>query len=1094
MRSRFLMTTAVLLSLAPVGVAAQTTGVPELLRQAQYWEGRGRRDLANQAYRRVLAIDPANATARRGVAGSPQAQPKRAPAPRAAPAPVPQASEAPRRTPSPAPAPRRADPGGDARAAGFAALEAGNLDRAETRFREALRRSSNDADALGGLGIVELRRERFAEARDLLQRASARGNRGRWAEALQSASFFADLRAAEADLQAGRIAEAETAAERLARGNSPQAREAMPLLAEIYQTQGRFADAAALYTQAARNDGGANAGKLRVSAIRAQAQAAVAAGQVGEVPRLYDRALSLDPNDPWLRYDYARFLRDQRRPMDASTIIDPLAQSALPEARYAAALYAEQSGQTARAESLMARIPDGQRTAEMNGFLVGLRADVAIERARALAGQGQQAVAAQSLRGIAETPGLPAPQLANIAAAMLEMNDTQSAAILAERAANMPVDSAEAYEPIVRVLAATGQDMAAESAIQRAGQLAGGATATASLRSTLAVARADRLRLNGQYAAAFDVLQQGWAATPGDQEILMSLARLYQTGNLNSQAAQTYRMILAKDPNDRDALIGFAETASAAGEHAAARDAVRQAIRAAPDDYRTYLAAARVEQARGDDRSARKYLDEARRRYLAQNGGNAANPFGGNPFAQATPVMASNPFAPVPASNNPFALTQDRGMAPITAQTPAPGMSFGSTSPGGFDTPQTGGFAGQAMQPGGSPVVSGDPVLAGIEADLRRLTNDRGPRADVTTGYRDRSGEAGLSTLKELTGTAKLSTGVGPGRLGVQVQAVVLDAGRPSASGTARFGRNGTEEAQAIVDERPATLAPVGTQSDAGVAIAATYESELVKADFGTTPLGFTRRNATGGISVTPRLSPNASARLWAEHRPVTDSVLSYAGTRDPVTGEFWGAVMRSGGGASLSWDREGNGAYADGSWYDYDGTGVRSNQSVEFNAGGYARAWSDAKSSLTFGINANYQSYANNQNYFSYGHGGYFSPQSFFSVSFPVRYQVTTDALELRANVAPGYQSFRQEDVPLFPTDPAAQGVLDGLKAQNVDVRSRYDALSETGFGLAAGASAYYSLTGNTRVGGDLNVNTFGQYNEVRTSIGIKQGLGGDR
>ena len=64
-------------------------------------------------------------------------------------------------------------------------------------------------------------------------------------------------------------------------------------------------------------------------------------------------------------------------------------------------------------------------------------------------------------------------------------------------------------------------------------------------------------------------------------------------------------------------------------------------------------------------------------------------------------------------------------------------------------------------------------------------------------------------------------------------------------------------------------------------------------------------------------------------------------------------------------------------------------------------------------------------------------------------------------------------------------------MKAENDDVRARYDSLSETGFGIAAGASVYYGLAGSTRIGGDVNVNTFGQYNEVRTSIGIKQTLG---
>lgn len=1109
---------------SPAPVTAQASGVSTLLRQAQYWEGRGRRDLAIQAYRRVLAIEPNNAVARRGVAGQAPAaaapavakpqtpEPKAAPAPATASAPAsrPPAASSPSRAPA---APARRDAGGDARAAGFDALESGNLDRAESQFRAALRRNSNDADAIGGLGLVELRRDRFAEARTLLQRASRGGGQGRWAEALQSASFFADLRQAEADLAAGRIAEAQATAERLARSSAPQAANALPLLAQAYERQGRYNDAAALYTQAARSSGGAETGNLRVSAIRAEAIAAVNSGNTGQAQQLYERALSLQPNDPWLRYDYARFLRDQRRPMDANAVISPLSQSALPEALYAAALYSQQGGQIAQAEGLIARIPERSRTAEINGFVLGLRAEQAVVRARALAAQGQQASAIQSLRQIADTQGIPAPQTAQLATAILELGDPSTASLLAQRAAEMSIDRPDGYDPIIRVLAATGQDMAADNALARATQLAGPSAintpAIAGLRATLASSRADRLRLSGQYAAAFDILQQAWNGAPGDPQILSALARLYQAGNLNSQAAQTYRMILAKDPADRDALVGFAEAASAAGEHDAAREAVRQAIRAAPSDYRPYLAASRIEQARGDDGAARKYLREARERYMAQNGGGAGNPFGGNPFTQmAQPVQTANPFAPMAPGSNPFMLgnaatgNQMASMAPVSpfaaapfAPAPARADGYAAPFPGASaQVPSPAPAQGWPSTTPGVMAVAGDPVLAGIDADMRRLADKNALRADVTTGYRERSGETGLSALKEVSATAKLSTGALGGRFGVQAQAVSLDSGRPSGSGLARFGGNGVEEAQAIVDERPAMLAASDTQADAGVALAVTYDSELVKVDIGTTPLGFRKPEFAGGISVTPRLSENASGRIWAERRAVTDSVVSYAGTVDPVTGQFWGAVMRSGGGASLSWDNEGTGAYLDGSWHRYKGTRVRSNESVQFNAGGYTRAWRDSQSSLTIGINANYQSYANNQNYFTTGHGGYFSPQSFFSVSFPVRFAMDTDRWDIDANVAPGFQSFRQDAVALFPTDPAAQALLDSLKTENNDVRSRFDGLSETGFGLAGGASVYYGISGNTRIGGDVNVNTFGQYNEVRTSVGIKQTLGSGR
>ncbi|OHD00437.1 MAG: hypothetical protein A3H25_17385 [Sphingomonadales bacterium RIFCSPLOWO2_12_FULL_63_15] len=201
---------------------------------------------------------------------------------------------------------------------------------------------------------------------------------------------------------------------------------------------------------------------------------------------------------------------------------------------------------------------------------------------------------------------------------------------------------------------------------------------------------------------------------------------------------------------------------------------------------------------------------------------------------------------------------------------------------------------------------------------------------------------------------------------------------------------------------------------------------------------------------------------------------------------------MRTGAGLSFSYDREGAGVYADAAYSRYDGTNVRRNRGVQVNLGGYMPFYRGDNSVLTGGVNVNYQSFDNNQNFFTFGHGGYFSPQSFLSVSFPVRYSYDKDKLQIRGNAAPGYQSFNQDQVALYPTDPAGQDLLDSLKAQNSDVRSFYDSISKTGFALSADGSIYYRVSPGTRVGGEIGINTFGTYDEFKSLIGIRQSLGG--
>ncbi|WP_279731127.1 tetratricopeptide repeat protein, partial [Sphingobium yanoikuyae] len=200
LRLRVTCAALALACMAPMPTLADVPGVAPLIQQGRYWQSKGRQDLANQAYRRALALDPNNAEARKGLAGPP---PKAQPAPKPTPAPAParRAETTPRPTPTPAAAPSAANRtqaarpsgnagGGASRASGFKALDANDLDGAERAFERAVAANRNDADALGGLGLVRLRQGRFGEARDLLDQASQRGSAGQWAQALASARFF----------------------------------------------------------------------------------------------------------------------------------------------------------------------------------------------------------------------------------------------------------------------------------------------------------------------------------------------------------------------------------------------------------------------------------------------------------------------------------------------------------------------------------------------------------------------------------------------------------------------------------------------------------------------------------------------------------------------------------------------------------------------------------------------------------------------------------------------------------------------------------------------------------------------------------------
>lgn len=1128
---------ATLLESAALSTAGQTqvAGVATLMEQGRYWHSRGRQDLANQAFRRVLALDPSNAEARRGLNGG------------APPRPSPAASAPARQDATPASLPKRSttptrpsasNGANDARAAGFRALDRNDLGEAGTLFERAIARDRNDADALGGLGVTRLRQKNFGEARDLLDQASRKGSPGKWAQALASARFYAGLGEAQAALASGRLDEAQQSAEALVRSGFSDRQPALELLATIYERQGRYADAADMFRQASTGgtDNSQSENRLKSRSARSRALAAAARGDEVTAEQEFQSGLLLDQNDPWIRYEYARFMIDRGRVSDAEALIRSLASLSSPDALYAAALLNSSLDRSSAAEALIDRIPEGERTMQMRNFALDLKTGQAIARARQIGAAGRQAEARAALHQLSGMASLPAAQQAAVADALYDLGDTDGAATLAQQALSGEIGVVEGYEPIVRVLAKAGRDDLAASALQRAGQLAGssaqGQRALARISGGMAAAQADRLRLAQQYAQAFDLLQAAWTSAPGNRELLSALARLYQSGAMPARAAQTYQLILAQTPRDREALLGLIETAGAAGDVPLARQALDRATQQWPDNHEVYMAAARMEQARGNERAAIRYLKRARELYARKMGGpqtlTASNPFGAT--AMATNPFRSQAVAPPPAPVNPFALSGGARLA-------APNGSGAAIAPLSL---RESGTASQAKSERYAPLAdapfstaqaagsgAGDPVLARLETDIRTLTGDSGPRADIETGYRERSGEAGLSALKELTGSAAISTGVGNGRLSAKAEAVVLDGGAPSASGQARFGGNGLPEAAAIVGRVDQANVPVGTQHASGVALSASYTSPLLHLEAGTTPLGLGNTKATWHAAVTPKFSSVASGRLWFERQPVKDSLISYAGarnpandtavgaaltriadmSRDPVTGlspvdyatgaayglgERWGQVMKTGGGLSLSYDRSGTGFYGDASFHRYRGLNVRHNYGIQLNAGGYMRFYEGDASSFTGGINVNYQNFANNQNFFTYGHGGYFSPQSFLSVSFPVRYRYDNGRWDIHGNFAPGYQSYDQEQANVFPTSDAAQGLLNRLKLQDSDVRSSYDAISKTGFALSADGAIYYRLTSSTRVGGEMGINTFGNYDEFRSLIGIRQSLGG--
>lgn len=180
-------------------------------------------------------------------------------------------------------------------------------------------------------------------------------------------------------------------------------------------------------------------------------------------------------------------------------------------------------------------------------------------------------------------------------------------------------------------------------------------------------------------------------------------------------------------------------------------------------------------------------------------------------------------------------------------------------------------------------------------------------------------------------------------------------------------------------------------QKASGTSFAIGWEGEKIAFDVGMTPQGFAVKNWTGGISYKNKIGP-VGYRLTASRRPMSNSLLSFAGARDPRTGKVWGGVVATGVALSLSWDEgKENGVWADLSADKLTGKNVKSNKRIRLMGGYYRRLINQLNEVLSVGVNLMQWHYQRGLGDYHFGQGGYYSPKRYQSVSIPISYAKRT-------------------------------------------------------------------------------------------------------
>lgn len=285
----------------------------------------------------------------------------------------------------------------------------------------------------------------------------------------------------------------------------------------------------------------------------------------------------------------------------------------------------------------------------------------------------------------------------------------------------------------------------------------------------------------------------------------------------------------------------------------------------------------------------------------------------------------------------------------------------------------------------------------GVRRDAQSLYEQQNPTLTVHNDHWWRSdGTRGMSRLSANTTMLQMDYPIRQGKGFLRVDHVRMDAGTLKADadgiyrgsfGTCSFGASNTSGGW---QASPGCQNGLKQRAD-GTSVAVGWHGKRLSFDLGTTPLGFTTKNWTGGISYKGNLGPTGW-RLTGSRRPMSNSLLSFSGATDPITGIKWGGVMATGAALGLSWDQgEKNGVWADISHHRLDGKNVANNHRTRLMGGYYRRLINNNNEQLSVGINAMHWRYKKDLGDYTFGQGGYYSPKRYSSVSLPVSYAKRT-------------------------------------------------------------------------------------------------------
>ena len=571
------------------------------------------------------------------------------------------------------------------------------------------------------------------------------------------------------------------------------------------------------------------------------------------------------------------------------------------------------------------------------------------------------------------------------------------------------------------------------------------------LQSNQVLETANRLRDSGKEQEAEALLRQ----QPPSTRIDLTLADWAEQRGDHEAAKTAYNTVLQREPQNEDAILGLTEVNLAQGN----RDAARAELAKLPAAQN------------GEPLS----LNMQRRIAMAQAGlGDSAA--AEKTFNAIVPQAKSQP----PSMESALVM---RDAARFQAQIGQPQQALDTwkdamVSSGITTTRPTDNDSFTRLTRNDE---KDDWLKRGVRSDAGDLYRQQDLNVTLQHDYWGSSGTGGYSDLKAHTTMLQVDAPLSDGRMFFRSDLVNMNAGSFDTD-------NGTyDPTWGTCAETPCHGST--NQSANGASVAVGWQNKTWAWDIGTTPMGFDVVDVVGSLSYSNDLGP-IGYTLNAHRRPISSSVLAFAGQKDPNTDTTWGGVRATGGGVSMSYDKgEANGIWSSLSADSLTGKNVEDNWRVRWMTGYYYKLINQDNERLTVGVSNMLWHYDKDLSGYSLGQGGYYSPQEYVSFALPVNWRKRTENWSWELGGSVSWSHSKTKDVMRYPL----QGLIpDNEPGRYTDKGVMGTGSSSSGTGYTARAIVERRVTSNWFVGLGVDIQEAKDYTPSHALLYVRYSAAG--